>query len=159
MEAKSELKREFSAGGVVFKKRPRGKPLWLLIQPKAQKQPWRADRWQLPKGLIGKTESSAAAALRETREEGGVGVEIIDKVDAIQIFFYNENKEKVAKKITFYLMEASQEAETGLDKAEVAKITWQPYQKAYQQLTFDSEKKVLKKAKEMLDKGIQERLT
>ncbi len=45
------MKRQFSAGGVVYKKE-NDQTFWLLIQPKG------TDYWQFPKGLIEEGESS-----------------------------------------------------------------------------------------------------
>ena len=70
--------KEFSAGGIVFKKRKAKSVkrkieniLWLVCQHSQHKG------WGFPKGLIGDTdqnEKKEVAALREVKEEGGVEV-------------------------------------------------------------------------------------
>ena len=60
---KVKVKREFSAGGVVFRQEPEG-ILWLVVKPKG------SEHWRFPKGKIEKKESSAETALREVKEEG-----------------------------------------------------------------------------------------
>jgi 8-oxo-dGTP pyrophosphatase MutT (NUDIX family) len=146
------LKREFSAGGAVFRKlktkNEKLKTEWLLIRPSGKK------RWQLPKGLIDEGESSRKAALREVREEGGAETEVLEKIDTIKIFFHyhyeGAPKELVLKTITFYLMRYLKDTKEGPD-FEVEKVSWLPFEEAYKTLTFTSEKKVLKKAEKILE--------
>lgn len=152
-----KVKREFSAGGVVYKKE-NDKILWLIIQPSAAGQTWRKGRWQLPKGWIDEDETGQQAAIREVEEEGGVKAEIIDKIDRINIFFYDENKQKVVKNIVFFLMKYKGGSEKDHGR-ETEEAVWLPYKKAYKQLTFKSEKEILEKAKKILeDKEKQPRL-
>ena len=65
---KAKIKREYSAGGIVYKKED-GKIGWLVVQPSAEDQLWRQGRWQLPKGWIDEGETSQQAAVREVKEE------------------------------------------------------------------------------------------
>ena len=157
--------RQFSAGGVVFRKKD-NQILWLLIQPAggpARKslrfalaggdEFHKQIRWQLPKGLVGEDEKMEETAVREVAEEGGVKAKIIAKIDTIKIFFRNtfegKPEEKVLKTITFYLMEYLGEKTDGHDE-EVAEIAWLAFEEAKEKLTFKSEKEILEKAKEML---------
>lgn len=157
--------RQFSAGGVVFRKKD-NQILWLLIQP-ARKDESQEIRWQLPKGWVDEGEKMEGAALREVAEEGGVKARVINKVGSFQIFFHNSfesnppalcqngtgpagGREKVLKTITFYLMEYLEEEESGHDK-EVAKVEWLPFEEAKERLTFKSEKETLEKAKGMME--------
>ncbi|HUW24608.1 MAG TPA: NUDIX domain-containing protein [Patescibacteria group bacterium] len=157
--------RQYSAGGVVFKKED-GQTLWLLIQPariatqSVAGEPAGKDefhkriRWQLPKGWINEGEKTEAAAIREVAEEGGVKAKIISKIDSIKIFFSNtfegKPEEKILKTIAFYLMEYLGEKANGHDE-EVAEVAWLPFEEAKGRLTFKSEKEVLTKAKEILE--------
>lgn len=145
----NKIKREFSAGGVVFKKE-KGKILWLLIQPGSDSQHWRKGRWQLPKGLIDEGETGQQAAVREVKEEGGVEAKVLSKIDRINIFFYNEKKQKVIKNIVFFLMKYREGSQKNHDR-EVKEAVWLPYKEAYQRLTFASEKKILEKGQKILE--------
>jgi len=146
-----KVKREFSAGGVVYKKE-NGKVSWLIIQPSAKGQSWRKGRWQLPKGWINEGETGQQAAIREVEEEGGVKAEIIDKIDRINIFFYDENKQKVIKNIVFFLMLMEYKGGSERDHgSETEEAVWLPYTKALEQLTFKSEKEILERAKKILE--------
>ena len=148
--------RQFSAGGVVFKKKD-SQVLWLLIQP-ARKDESQKIRWQLPKGWVDEGERMEGAAVREVAEEGGVKARTIGKVGSFQIFFHNTfeekptagGREKILKTITFYLMEYLGEEENGHDE-EVAEVVRLPFEIAKERLTFKSEKEILEKAKKMME--------
>ena len=135
------MTRRFSAGGVVYEEK-NGQKLWLLIRPKDTK------RWQLPKGRIEKGEKSRMTALREVKEETGVLGEIIDRISKISWWFVQDG-EKIYKTVIFYLV-AAQKVTNSFDKDEVAQIGWFSYGEAHQKLTFESEKEILKKGREIL---------
>ena len=137
---KTKIKREFSAGGVVFRQEPEGF-LWLVVRPKG------SDQWRLPKGWIEPKESSAEAAKREVKEEGGVEAEILAKI-ASSKYFFSQNKEKIFKTVVFYLLEYRQEVREGFGW-ETEEIAWLPYNEAREKLAFKNEKEVLAKAKEV----------
>jgi len=68
------VKKEISAGGIVFKKEGE-KILWLITQHSQHKG------WVFPKGLVGdhaKNEPMEQAALREVEEEGGIKTKIVN---------------------------------------------------------------------------------
>jgi len=85
---KAKIKREFSAGGVVFRKEPEG-ILWLVVKPKGN------TRWRFPKGWIEPGESSAEAAKREVKEEGGVEAEVLGKVGNEKYFLFRINRKSL----------------------------------------------------------------
>ncbi len=136
-----KIKREFSAGGVVFRREPEG-VLWLVIRPKG------SNKWRLPKGWIEKGESSLEAAKREVREEGGVETEVLGKIGSEKYFFI-ENNQKIFKTVVFYLMKYIQEAQEGYSW-ETEEIDWLPFQEAKEKLFFEKEKEILEKAREKL---------
>jgi mutator protein MutT len=139
---KFKVKREFSAGGVVFRREPEG-VLWLVVKPKGSEQ------WRFPKGKIEKGEDSAQAALREVKEEGGVEVRILKKIDNIKYFFV-QKRQRIFKTVTFYLMEYIQEAQGGFCW-ETEEIAWLPFEEAKEKLAFKNEKEVLEKGREILE--------
>lgn len=142
---KTKVKKEFSAGGVIFRREPEG-VLWLVVKSKGD------NRWRFPKGGIETGESSAQAARGEVREEGGVETEIVDKIGHEKYFFV-EDKQKIFKTVTFYLMEYQQEAQTGFTW-ETEEIDWLPFAEAKKKLAFEKEKELLEKAKEILEGGV-----
>ena len=143
---KPKVKREFSAGGVVFRKEG-DETLWLVIKPTG------SEKWRLPKGWIGRNESSLEAAKREVREEAGIETEVLGKVGG-EKFMFRWKKDLILKTVVFYLMEYLQEAETGFSW-ETEKIDWLSFGEAKERLAFEKERELLEKAKEMLNKGLQ----
>lgn len=163
--------REFSAGGVVFKrvKEQEGKKvkaLWLVTKQAALSDSIHPpDIWRLPKGWLddagerapgplasgGKKateEELRYAALREVREEGGVEAKIVDKVATIR-FFFTSTRGKILKFVTFYLMQYLRDLEGGPD-FETEEVAWLPFSEARKRLSYSSEKQILDKAKELL---------
>jgi len=156
-EKKTPIIRQFSAGGVVFKKED-GKILWLLVQPKRGDDFHNQIRWQLPKGLINEEENLEQTAIREVKEEGGVKAKIVQKIDTIKIFFKNtfggKPEETVLKTITFFLMEYKEDIKEGFGW-ETQKVAWLPFNQAKEKLTFKSEKEILCKAQKILEETQQ----
>ena len=149
-KTKEPLKREYSAGGVVYKRLENKKKVeWLVVQPAADDDPRRRNRWQLPKGWIDPGETGSVAAAREVKEEGGVVAEVVEKIGEIRVFFYDENKQKVLKTVAFFLMEYQSGSEKDHD-SEISQAVWLPFEKAYGRLTFKSERETLEKAKLIL---------
>ena len=139
-----KLKREFSAGGIVFK--PKGKEiLWLVLKPAGN------EKWRFPKGKINSAESSVAASKREVREETGIEPELLGKIGEEKYFFV-ENNQKVFKTVIFYLMKYLKQTEIGFNK-ETEKIAWLPFLKAKKRLAFNKDQDLLEKAKKLLSHG------
>lgn len=141
--------REFSAGGVVFKRVPK-KFQWLLIKPAG------TDRWQLPKGKVDKGETSKEAAVREVEEEGGVKVRPVVKIGASQ-YFYVFSGQKIFKTVIYFLMEYLKDKKEGHDH-EIDEAIFLSFDEAFEKLTFKDDKEMLKKGREILERGIQENL-
>ena len=161
---KASVGREFSSGGVVFKKTGEG-VLWI-VAASAPSELYPKVVWRLPKGWIdnesreipgamasGKVkadeDSLQKAALREVREEGGIEATIIKKIGTHRYFLNTPDKGKVLKFVTFYLMEYKGDVPEGHDD-ETSEVLWLPYEEAYKKLSFSGEKEMLKKAKELL---------
>jgi len=148
-------KNEFSSGAVVFWKNK-----FLLGKHSGY------HKWVLPKGLIEKGEKEIETAIRETEEEMGVKAKpVMSKpIHTEEYFYYADFKEKqnntrrvavyqeqggakvkVFKTVTFYLMEyiSGDSANHGWEMEEAG---WFEYDKALELMSFDGEKKALKKA-------------
>lgn len=148
-EEKKPVKREYSAGGVVYRK-DGDETLWLVIQPEGDEH-WSHDRWQFPKGMIEPGEKATQTALREVEEETGVIASLQEKIDSIRIFFYDEEKNRIFKTITFYLMEYSKEGKRVEDGEKMGQIVWLKEEDALSKLTYKTEKEMLIKARAILD--------
>ena len=162
--SKSLVTREFSSGGVVFKKE--GKDILWFVRETAASKLFPRQYWMLPKGRIDDTkddkpgpmsqgliradeESLQATAVREVAEEGGVEARIVKKIETIRYSFVHPDVGKILKFVTFYLMEWKKDLPEGFD-GETAEIAWLLFDKAYKQLSFSGEKQVLKKGSQLL---------
>ena len=85
------MRREFSAGGVLFK----GNQVLLIKTP--------SGHWSFPKGRIEKGEKPEDTAVREVLEETGVLGEILSYLGDTRYWFTFEG-ERVFKVVKFYLM-------------------------------------------------------
>lgn len=144
-----KISRQFSAGGAVFKLED-GQILWLLIRPSGRSS------WRLAKGIIDAGESSHQTAQREVKEEAGVETEVIGKIGQDK-YFFKLGRERIYKIVTYYLMRFLQEAK-GPISWETEEVSWLPFEEAVEKLTFAGEKEILRKAKEIQERGVQETL-
>lgn len=103
-----KLKKELSAGGIVYKKPSSAEAsagkgvLWLTTQHSQHKG------WTFPKGLIGdhdEDETKEEAALREVGEEGGIKAIIINPEPVKVGYKYKFGEFLVDKTVYYYLME------------------------------------------------------
>ena len=157
----SPFTREFSSGGVVYKKE-NGNPLWLVRKTSASTL-YPDQHWMLPKGHVDDTDhdlpgpmasgkikadekSLQKAAIREVAEETGVEAEIKSKIGTIKYSFKDKRKGNVLKFVTFYLMEWKSDLPEGFDM-ETEEVKWLVFDEAYKTLSFSGEKNVLKRAK------------
>lgn len=144
------MKREFSAGGIVFNKEGQ-----VLITQHSSNH-----YWGFPKGIIDPGQTSKEAALREVREEGGIVAEIITKLgDSKYTYtFQPGNKihnlespkkgEKIFKVVTLYLMKYLSGDPKDHD-FEVSEAKFVTPVEALKTLSFSQDKAHLKKAVEM----------
>lgn len=161
---KNILTREFSSGGIVYKKTDKGL-LWLVRRTSASKM-FPNTYWMFPKGWLDDAgpdipgpmargsvkateEILQKTAIRETREETGVEAKIIKKIGTINLFYTHPVRGKVMKFVTHYLMEWVKDGPNGFD-FETSEIAWLPYNEALERLSYKSEKEALEKAKNLL---------
>ena len=145
------MKREFSAGGVVFKKEG-GKILWLLRRNRPSQLYPAEDHWTLPKGWIEAGEKAEQAAVREVAEEGWVRARVRAKIADEKYVYTPRGGERTFKIVSFFLMEYVKDVPKRVRKGEVeetAEAEWLPYEEARKRLIFSGEKKVLDKARQM----------
>ena len=136
--------REFSSGGVVFKK-----DKWLITKSSISNL-YPKSVWRLPKGWIDEEETMEETAIREVKEEAGVEAKIIKKIETIKYFYNAPDKGRILKFVTFFLMEWIKDLPEGFD-GETLETKWLTFDKAYKLLSFSSEKQELKKAQEILN--------
>jgi len=109
-------------------------------------------RWQLPKGIVDKGESTEDAAIREVREEAGVQTQVIERIEKVEYWYVgNEDGRRVRyhKFVYFYLLAYVSGAVEDHD-AEVNEARWFEIDEAIKRMAFDSERKVVEKAKAII---------
>lgn len=136
------MKRQFSAGGVVFNKDGQ-----VLLIKNSSMQGKMIDYWGFPKGHVEEGESSEETALREIKEETGIKAKIISKLgDSKYSFTWGE--EKIFKVVTIYLMEYLSGDPQDHDW-EVSEAKWFDPKEALKILNFFQDKTLLRKALEL----------
>ena len=143
-----ETKEQVSAGGVVYRRRG-GKIEVALISV------GEAARWQLPKGLVGRGEAPAAAALREVAEETGLACEVEAELERVEYWYFSKGgarRVRFHKFVHFYLMRYVSGDVSGHDD-EVNEARWVGLEDAEGMLAFRGERKALGEAREMLASG------
>jgi 8-oxo-dGTP pyrophosphatase MutT (NUDIX family) len=143
--AKLPVKEQVSAGGVVFRgEKDRIEVVIVLVGGQ--------NRWQLPKGLVENGENPEITAVREAREEAGVESEIVQHLETIEYWYAGlEGGAQVRfhKRVHFYLLRYTA-GDTGDHDWEVKEARWVPIGDATRQLTFESERRVMERAAELL---------
>ncbi|MBI2309510.1 NUDIX domain-containing protein [Candidatus Collierbacteria bacterium] len=135
---------EHSAGGVVFRRREKGRTIeWFICKHSGY------HKWVLPKGIIETGEMPEDAALREVGEEAGIKAKIVKKIIPDVAYKYTKNGILVDKKVEFFLMEYA----SGDIKDhcwEMEEVKWAPANEALELLEFPTEKKVFEQATKIL---------
>ena len=138
---------QISAGGVVYRRvDDRTEVVIVLVVPEM--------RWQLPKGVIDDGETKEQAALREVREEAGVDAEVVEFLDTSEYWFTVARDGEVMrchKFVHFFLMKYLGGDVNDHDH-EVAEARWVEVETALDMLTFDSDRDVVRKAKELIER-------
>jgi len=139
------MKREFSAGGIVFNK---GQVLLIKV---AAMQDSTTKYWEFPKGHIDPGESSKDAVVREIKEETGVQAEILEKIGDSKYTFTFKG-EKIFKVVVFFLMKYLS-GEIRPNDGEIEEVKWFDPEEALKILSFTADKLLLKKAIEIKKNG------
>ena len=178
VKAMPSFKREFSAGGVVYRKfkmqNEKLKIAWLIGKHSGY------HKWVLPKGLIEEGEHGWETALREVEEEMGVKARLVSEKPihrAQYVYFadfkkpeegfdyqqsdesettrrvvkYQEaggQKTKVFKVVSFYLMEY-ESGDPANHGWEMEEAEWLPFEDTIGRLAFEGEREALRLAQDM----------
>lgn len=133
--------RATSAGGVVH--RPEvGRHEIVLVHRRVP------PLWALPKGTPDSGETLAETAVRETREETGLEVEIEEPITAISYFFVHR-RTRFHKTVHFFLMLPTGGRLEDHDH-EFDEVRWMPIEEALQLMTHATEREVVHRAAEIL---------
>lgn len=131
------MRREVSAGGVVYRLDGKGQYCFLLIQ-----DAW--GRWTLPKGLIEPGETPVEAARREVEEETGLRVRAGSSLDRTDYFYRDPQGELVYKTVHYFLMEALN-TDIKVQEEEIRGARWVPAADAAGKCDYENTRGVLEK--------------
>ncbi len=143
----SDLRTEqaVSAGGVVYRRGERGAEV-LLCGRTAE------GLWALPKGTPEYGETLAETALREVREETGVGVTIEASLGSIDYSFSRPAQHvRFDKRVHHFLMRPDGSGAMEQHDREYDRVGWFPLGEALALITHRNEARVLERARVMLE--------
>lgn len=146
------MKKEFSAGSIIFR-RENGPVKFLLIYSGRNKI------WGFPKGHIDPGETEKDAALREIKEETGIGqaafIEGFREEDIYGAVSNRGTSEGTAiEKHSVYFLCETKTKEVRVDKEEIADYKWASAAQAMELIAFASLKRILRKAQGLTDVNI-----
>jgi 8-oxo-dGTP pyrophosphatase MutT (NUDIX family) len=144
---KFDVRREVSAGGVIWRRRQSAFEV-VLVKPAGK------NNWVLPKGHVESGETILDAALREANEETGLKVEPGDALGNVSyIYSWRTDSSKPAvrifKRVHFYLMRCVGGDTAGHDD-EIDEVQWVPLDAALARATHKSERDLIAKARQTL---------
>lgn len=138
---------QISSGGVAFRGQDLNTETAIVsVKPSL--------RWQLPKGIVDPGESPEVTAVREVREEAGIETDLLSLIESIEYWYRSTKYGKPVrfhKFVHFYLLHFRSGNVSDHDH-EVTEARWVSVEAAIEMLAFKSEREVVKKAKEMVEK-------
>jgi 8-oxo-dGTP pyrophosphatase MutT (NUDIX family) len=135
-----------SAGGVVVRHGESGPEVLL-----ASRRTRRGELvWGLPKGLVESGESAEDTAIREVREETGYRARVRENLGDVSYWFVWAGT-RIRKTVHFFLMEDLGET-PGQRDAEMEEVAWFPIEEAVRTAGFDSEKDMIRRAAQALNR-------
>ena len=136
-----------SAGSVTFRKHDGGHREVALVH--RGKERFGEDSWHLPKGTLHNGETIEHAALRETREEAGIEVEIVGYLGAMTQSWRNKQTNILIDKTTHYfLTRYIREADHQMD-SEHDDLQWLKIEEAKQKTNLEP-----KQEDEIIDRAL-----
>lgn len=139
------VKVEISAGGIVFKRTPKGVRVAFIMDP--------FKKWAFAKGHVEKGESIIDAAVRETREEMGIDkLRVVAPLGTIDFWFRDRYRAEtkgvlVHKYVHYFLMQAPSGAKGSPQRKEkIRSVIWVGLRRAMRTSSYDDVRPILAKA-------------
>lgn len=140
----NEQQREFSAGGVVFRRENEEYSFALVLDA--------YNKWTFPKGHIENNEDKEKAALREVAEEIGLrDCASLGYLGSIDIKVNEPNKRPVPKTIYYYLIEAKDKELQITKEPEVKEAKWMSQAEALKNIGYENAAEVFNSALKKLN--------
>ncbi len=138
------MPKENSAGAIIYSENKDGVHEYLLLH-------YEAGHWDFPKGHVEENESEEQAARREILEETGIRASDLEFEMGFNEkikYFYTREGQTFFKEAVFFLARA--DARDVRLSREHTGFAWSNYDDALKQLTYESARKVLRKAESFL---------
>lgn len=134
------MKKERSAGVVVYMEKPDGNRFLLLNYP--------TGHWDFVKGKIEQGETLHQTAVRETKEETGISdLEFVEGFEEKINYNFQFEGELIQKEVVFFL--AKTKTHTVNVSHEHLDYTWLDYENALEKVTYQNAKNILSKANKL----------
>jgi 8-oxo-dGTP diphosphatase len=136
-----------SAGGVVWRATSDGVEIVLCGRDGD-------NAWMLPKGTPLPEESIHETALREVREETGLGVVITGDLGTIEYEFTDSAGVHHHKTVYHFLMTPDGTGATEHHDAEYDRVSWFPVRQALRLLKYSNQRDVVRRAMDIIREGV-----
>lgn len=137
--------KQSSAGVVIYRISEDNFRTYLLLQ-------YPGRYWDFPKGKLENNEKWIDAAIRESKEETGVDVEIDPNFEYAYSYSFNDFRgNKIEKTVIFFIGQVISDEEVTLSHEHID-FLWLSYEQARIQIHFESVKKLLDEVEEFLNK-------
>jgi 8-oxo-dGTP pyrophosphatase MutT (NUDIX family) len=141
--AKQKTLRAESSGGVVYRGEPSAIEVVLVGRVES-------GTWALPKGTPHAGESRETTALRETREETGLDVRILEPIDSITYWFALRHA-RICKTVYYYLMVMTG-GDTSRHDPEYDRVAWFPVEQALAVMSYPNEVEIVRRAVQLIER-------
>ncbi|HKD65593.1 MAG TPA: NUDIX domain-containing protein [Candidatus Binataceae bacterium] len=142
--------REFSAGGLIWRRpKPGEKAEVVLVKPAGK------ETWVMPKGGLESKETVEQAAMRECEEETGFKVSIDQPLGDVSYFYARRESPngplyRIFKRVSFFLMR-HHGGDPSQHDDEIEDVRWFRIDDAVHQASHRNERALIVKAAELLD--------
>ncbi|NTV23279.1 MAG: NUDIX domain-containing protein [Nanoarchaeota archaeon] len=128
---------ETSAGIIVYRKHD-DKIQYLLLH-------YEEGHWDFPKGHVEGTETLEETALRETFEETGLKIVMVDGFSEHFTYMFKNKQDLVITKTVHFFLGMSFDSNIRLSDEHIGYV-WQSFDHAEKKLTYENAREVLRKA-------------
>jgi diadenosine hexaphosphate hydrolase (ATP-forming) len=133
----SEVVREPTAGGIIFRRNPKSRDIEILLIQDAK------NRWTIPKGHIEEGESAKETAEREIREETGLQeMKVLNWLGKIN-FRYRRQQSLVLMTTEIFLVQAQGDTDKLKPEEWMNGIKWFPAAEALNEIEYEDIGKII----------------